>query len=124
MSLTFFLCIIIVDIISNVICAPIIINDNSENESFEDLRDNSNEDISETEVPSRILFKRQFFQDIFSDHLAPLLFQFGHVCENPTEWEQRFEQKDFENNRHQGKVLWGNANGNYGEHYWDLASGK
>ncbi|XP_025270972.1 uncharacterized protein LOC105251549 [Camponotus floridanus] len=62
----------------------------------------------------------QYFQDIFSEHLAPLKIEFGHVCENPNEWEQRFEQKDFDNNRHSGKIKWGNKNGDYGEQYWDL----
>lgn len=44
-------------------------------------------------------------RDIFSEHLAPLKIEFGHVCENPTEWEQRFERKEFDNNRHSGKVI-------------------
>ncbi|TGZ55944.1 Uncharacterized protein DBV15_08016, partial [Temnothorax longispinosus] len=43
--------------------------------------------------------------DIFSEHLAPLKVEFGHVCENPTEWEQRFERKDFDNNCYSGKVI-------------------
>ncbi|XP_050457945.1 uncharacterized protein LOC126854870 [Cataglyphis hispanica] len=62
----------------------------------------------------------QYFQDIFSEHLAPLKIEFGHVCENPSEWEQRFEQRDFDNNHHSGKIKWGNKYGNYGEQYWDL----
>ena len=33
-----------------------------------------------------------------------MIIQFGHVCENPTEWEQRFEQRDFNENNYQGKV--------------------
>lgn len=44
-------------------------------------------------------------RDIFSEHVAPLQFEFGHVYENPNEWEQRFERKDFDNNRHSGKVI-------------------
>ncbi|XP_046589273.1 uncharacterized protein LOC107220076 [Neodiprion lecontei] len=67
-----------------------------------------------------LLQKGQFFQDIFSEQPTPNKIEFGHVCENPREWEQRFEQKDLKNNRHQGKVRWGNTNGGYGEHYWDL----
>lgn len=35
---------------------------------------------------------------------APKQIEFGHVCENPNEWEQRYEKKDFDRNRHQGKV--------------------
>ena len=33
-----------------------------------------------------------------------MTIQFGHVCENPNEWEQRYEQRDFKNNHHKGKV--------------------
>jgi len=44
-------------------------------------------------------------RDIFSEHLAPLKLEFGYVCENPIEWEQRFERKDFDNNRFSGKVI-------------------
>ncbi|XP_033226306.1 uncharacterized protein LOC117178888 [Belonocnema kinseyi] len=123
---------IVVDILSNVVIgAPHSSSSTkavSESESVEDVEDRSTEDIPVPKISRKelyeILQKRQFFQDIFSAHLAPLKFEFGHVCENPTEWEQRFEQKDFKKNRHQGKILWGNVNGNYGEHYWDLASGR
>lgn len=44
-------------------------------------------------------------RDIIFEQSAPNVIQFGHVCENPTEWEQRFEQKDFGTNRHSGKVI-------------------
>lgn len=44
-------------------------------------------------------------RDIFSEHLEPLKIEFGHVCENPSEWEQKFERRDFDNNRHSGKVI-------------------
>ncbi|XP_025988111.2 uncharacterized protein LOC105207666 [Solenopsis invicta] len=67
-----------------------------------------------------ILSMGQYFQDIFSEQLTPFKLEFGHVCENPSEWEQRFERKDFDNNRYSGKVKWGNRNGEYGEQYWDL----
>ncbi|XP_015604822.1 uncharacterized protein LOC107272309 [Cephus cinctus] len=96
----------------------------------DDDEDDDNSDMKTVEMetlvePSRkiladIVQKGQFFQDIFAENVAPLKIQFGHVCENPNEWEQRFEQKDFEKNHHQGKVRWGNRNGGYGEHYWDL----
>jgi hypothetical protein len=33
-----------------------------------------------------------------------MVIQFGHVCENPNEWEQRFEQRNFNENHFQGKV--------------------
>ncbi|XP_077270300.1 uncharacterized protein LOC143901719 [Temnothorax americanus] len=74
----------------------------------------------EASTEQDILSTGQYFQDIFSEHLAPLKVEFGHVCENPTEWEQRIERKDFDNNRYSGKVKWGNKNGEYGEQYWDL----
>lgn len=45
------------------------------------------------------------YRDIFSDHPAPFEIEFGHVCENPNEWEQRFERKDFDKNRYSGKVI-------------------
>ena len=38
------------------------------------------------------------------EQLAPQKLQFGHVCENPNEWQQRFEKNDFDDNRYQGKV--------------------
>lgn len=43
-------------------------------------------------------------RDIFSEQLDPMTIQFGHVCENPHEWQQRFEKRDFNKNNHQGKV--------------------
>ncbi|KAK0181698.1 hypothetical protein PV327_003962 [Microctonus hyperodae] len=46
----------------------------------------------------------QFFQDIFSEHVSPLEIMFGHVCENPKEWEQRYEHKNMEKGIYQGKV--------------------
>ncbi|KAJ8668801.1 hypothetical protein QAD02_000060 [Eretmocerus hayati] len=67
-----------------------------------------------------IIHKSQYFQDIFTDQPDPMTIQFGHVCENPNEWEQRFEQRDFNKNHYQGKMRWGNKNGDYGEQYWDL----
>lgn len=39
------------------------------------------------------------------EEIAPRAIQFGHVCENPKEWEQRFEERDYEKNRHLGKVM-------------------
>ncbi|XP_076182920.1 uncharacterized protein LOC143154815 [Ptiloglossa arizonensis] len=64
--------------------------------------------------------QKQLFQDIFSERQLGNKLQFGYVCENPTQWEQRFEEKDFSKNRHRGKVKWANIYGNYGEHYWDV----
>nr|XP_012145853.1 PREDICTED: uncharacterized protein LOC105663155 isoform X2 [Megachile rotundata] len=67
-----------------------------------------------------ISLKKQLFQDIFMEHQKNDKLQFGYVCENPMQWEQRFEEKDLSENRHRGKVKWGNVDGSYGEHYWDL----
>lgn len=35
---------------------------------------------------------------------GPKQIEFGHVCENPNEWEQRYERKDEEKKHYQGKV--------------------
>lgn len=44
------------------------------------------------------------FRDIFSGEVAPLIFEFGHIMESPSSWEQRFEKRDINAQRHQGKV--------------------
>ncbi|XP_045521244.1 uncharacterized protein LOC123712278 [Pieris brassicae] len=62
----------------------------------------------------------KFFQDFFSVQLSPYKIEFGHVCEDPNTWEQRYEKKDYKNHRDMGKVRWGDKKGGYGEHYWDL----
>ncbi|OXU25172.1 hypothetical protein TSAR_005629 [Trichomalopsis sarcophagae] len=89
---------------------------------FEDMKVVESEKVPEFSRKDlmEIIQKSQFFQDIFSEQPDPMTIQFGHVCENPNEWEQRFEQRDFNKNHHQGKMRWGNKNGDYGEHYWDL----
>ncbi|XP_026471140.1 uncharacterized protein LOC113375418 [Ctenocephalides felis] len=66
------------------------------------------------------LAQSKYFQDIFSGEVAPLIFEFGHIMESPSSWEQRFEKRDINAQRHQGKVRWGHKDGSYGEHYWDL----
>ncbi|XP_026486288.2 uncharacterized protein LOC113393550 isoform X1 [Vanessa tameamea] len=70
--------------------------------------------------PSTIEAQAKFFQDFFSVQLSPYKIEFGHVCEDPNNWEQRYEKKDFKNHRDMGKVRWGDKKGGYGEHYWDL----
>jgi hypothetical protein len=35
---------------------------------------------------------------------GPHQIEFGHVCEDPHEWEQRYEKKDLAKQRHQGQV--------------------
>nr|XP_034824849.1 uncharacterized protein LOC117982595 [Maniola hyperantus] len=63
----------------------------------------------------RLKHRRNFFIQ-----LSPYKIEFGHVCEDPHTWEQRYEKKDFKNHRDMGKVRWGDKKGGYGEHYWDL----
>jgi len=35
---------------------------------------------------------------------GPDQIEFGHVCEDPHGWEQRYEKKDLAKQRHQGQV--------------------
>ncbi|XP_012544221.3 uncharacterized protein LOC105841350 isoform X1 [Bombyx mori] len=70
--------------------------------------------------PATVEAQAKFFQDFFSVQLSPYKIEFGHVCEDPNTWEQRYEKKDFKNHRDMGKVRWGDKKGGYGEHYWDL----
>lgn len=44
------------------------------------------------------------YRDFFSVQLSPYKIEFGHVCEDPNTWEQRYEKKDFKNHRDMGKV--------------------
>lgn len=44
------------------------------------------------------------YRDFFSVQLSPYKIEFGHVCEDPHNWEQRYEKKDFKNHRDMGKV--------------------
>ncbi|KAK3928419.1 tRNA modification GTPase MnmE [Frankliniella fusca] len=46
----------------------------------------------------------KFFQDFYSLQYGPRQVEFGHVCEDPNEWEQRFERKDLDKDHHQGQV--------------------
>ncbi|CAH2075071.1 unnamed protein product, partial [Iphiclides podalirius] len=70
--------------------------------------------------PATVEAQAKFFQDFFSVQLSPYKIEFGHVCEDPNTWEQRYERKDYKNHRDMGKVRWGDKKGGYGEHYWDL----
>lgn len=36
--------------------------------------------------------------------LVPDEIEFGHVCEDPNDWEQRFEKINLKDNTRQGKV--------------------
>jgi hypothetical protein len=44
------------------------------------------------------------YRDFFSVQLSPYKIEFGHVCEDPHSWEQRYEKKDYKNHRDMGKV--------------------
>ncbi|XP_046836532.1 uncharacterized protein LOC124432059 [Vespa crabro] len=80
----------------------------------------NNEESLKSDANNDLLKKGQYFRDLFSEQLSAHEIEFGHVCENPDEWEQRFERKDMKENNYRGKIKWGNKNGEYGEHYWDL----
>jgi len=45
-----------------------------------------------------------FFRDVYSLQSGPRQLEFGHVFEDPNVWEQRYEKKDFDAERHQGMV--------------------
>lgn len=44
------------------------------------------------------------FRDVYSLQSGPQQLEFGHVFEDPNVWEQRYEKKDFDAQRYQGKV--------------------
>ncbi|KAJ4441147.1 hypothetical protein ANN_10997 [Periplaneta americana] len=46
----------------------------------------------------------KYFQDFYMIKSGPDQIEFGHVCEDPHEWEQRYEKKDLAKHRHQGQV--------------------
>jgi hypothetical protein len=46
---------------------------------------------------------------------GPDQIEFGHVCEDPHGWEQRYEKKDLAQHRHQGQVAIATGTG-----YWLL----
>ncbi|XP_054260384.1 uncharacterized protein LOC128985034 [Macrosteles quadrilineatus] len=65
----------------------------------------------------------KYFMDTIMIQSGPKQLEFGHVCENPHEWEQRYERQDQDKKRYQGKARWGDKHGGYGEHYWDYNHG-
>ncbi|XP_003240562.1 uncharacterized protein LOC100575185 [Acyrthosiphon pisum] len=67
--------------------------------------------------------ENKHFMDVYSLQSGPQQLEFGHVFEDPNVWEQRYEKKDFDAQRYQGKVKWGDKDGSYGEQYWDLNHG-
>ncbi|XP_015182134.1 PREDICTED: uncharacterized protein LOC107069374 [Polistes dominula] len=89
--------------------------------SSDATKNNDDDDDSpQNDIKNELIKQGQFFRDLFSEQLSEHEIEFGHVCENPDEWEQRFERQDMKANNYRGKVKWGNKNGEYGEHYWDL----
>ncbi|XP_076297399.1 uncharacterized protein LOC143217251 isoform X2 [Lasioglossum baleicum] len=58
---------------------------------------------SDDRMLDELAMKKELFQDIFLERQPETKLQFGYVCENPIQWEQRFEEKDFLENRHRGK---------------------
>lgn len=44
------------------------------------------------------------YRDVYSLQSGPQQLEFGHVFEDPNVWEQRYEKKDFDAQRYQGKV--------------------
>jgi len=49
---------------------------------------------------------------------GPDQIEFGHVCEDPHVWEQRYEKKDLAKQRHQGQVATATVTG-----YWLFITG-
>lgn len=45
-----------------------------------------------------------YYRDVYSLQSGPQQLEFGHVFEDPSVWEQRYEKKDFDTQRYQGKV--------------------
>lgn len=43
-------------------------------------------------------------RDIYMAQHKPDEIEFGHVCETPDDWEQRFEKINLQDKQHQGKV--------------------
>lgn len=35
---------------------------------------------------------------------GPKQYEYGHICENPDEWEQRYERKDHDTKHYIGQV--------------------
>ncbi|XP_014286785.1 uncharacterized protein [Halyomorpha halys] len=80
----------------------------------------------EPEVEGRVKetsVRRKHFMDQYYLQSGPVKYEFGHVCEDPDDWEHRYEKRDYDKNSHQGQVKWGDANGDQGEQLWDFNHG-
>ncbi|KAF6204967.1 hypothetical protein GE061_019134 [Apolygus lucorum] len=47
----------------------------------------------------------KYFMDTIWEKPSPDLLEFGHVCEDPHNWEQRFERLHLKDNRRQGQLF-------------------
>lgn len=43
-------------------------------------------------------------RDTFTEQKTPHQLDFGHLIENPSGWEERYERKNLKSQRHQGRV--------------------
>ncbi|XP_050431874.1 uncharacterized protein LOC126840278 [Adelges cooleyi] len=94
-----------------------------DSENVEPLEDKEFNDEVPEKAEEDIEAEKKHFMDAYSLLSGPKQLEFGHVFEDPKVWEQRYEKKDFDDHRYQGKVKWGDKDGGYGEHYWDFNHG-
>lgn len=52
-----------------------------------------------------MMFYGRVARDIYTSQLKPEEIEFGHVCESPSDWEQRFEKINLAENSRKGKVF-------------------
>lgn len=43
-------------------------------------------------------------RDTLTEQITPHQIEFGHLTENPSGWEERYERKNLKSQRHQGRV--------------------
>lgn len=51
------------------------------------------------------MFYGRVARDIYMAQLKPEEIEFGHVCESPHDWEQRFEKINLAEHSRKGKVF-------------------
>ncbi|XP_050540724.1 uncharacterized protein LOC126905240 isoform X2 [Daktulosphaira vitifoliae] len=104
---------------STITVSPSLNNDELKNKDvIDEIKAKVEEEDEEVEKDNK------HFMDAYSLKSSPNQLEFGHVFEDPNVWEQRYEKKDFDDHRHQGKVKWGDKDGGYGEQYWDFNHGN
>lgn len=60
--------------------------------------------------------KKQHFlktRDTLTEQITPHQIEFGHLTENPSGWEERYERKNLKSQRHQGRVCQENRHFNF-----------